>query len=253
MQVIKIDLRESAMEEGKPHPTATGVATSSQDAAEHVVHEFMLPPPPPDGQDYDAFAADDEAFAHDLYMSQLMELYGDDETWSAFTAGPERPGGARAGDPFDLNIQVGSFLSDGAGSSVQRDVAGDDATPFPTRSGRRIEPVERYVPPPARSGAQAFLRLPLTLGGAAAAYSTRPPATVSISHVGGTGTTPAVLLQALPAVAPATMPYSIADSGGPPRRRKTCVGSCRTYGGSCRPGRRRTGSLWHAIPHACCW
>uniref|UniRef100_A0A0E0M1L3 RBR-type E3 ubiquitin transferase n=1 Tax=Oryza punctata TaxID=4537 RepID=A0A0E0M1L3_ORYPU len=178
---------------GKPHPATTGGATCSHHEAAAAAADEV---------------AADEAFARDLYMSQLMEL-GDDE-WSRFAPVPERPDLAHGYLGFMDRVGSPSSLAGAGGAAGTRDQPividdDDDAPPPPAAAATR--PVQRYVPPPLRSVGRRSVATRQQPASAAArsatAFLPRPPGGAAAADIGTSSAT--ILAQALPAMAPSTI------------------------------------------------
>ncbi|EEE69771.1 hypothetical protein OsJ_29484 [Oryza sativa Japonica Group] len=162
------------MEGGKPHPAATGGgASSSHHAAAAAAADVAV----------------DEAFARDLYVSQLMEL-GDDD-WSSFAP------------PMDRVGSTSSLAAGAAGSRAQPIVIDDDDdAPAATAAARTVQ---LYVPPPLRSGGRRTVatRQQPAPARSATAFLPRPPGGAATADIGTSST--ATLPQGLPAaMAPST-------------------------------------------------
>uniref|UniRef100_A0A0E0ESI7 RBR-type E3 ubiquitin transferase n=1 Tax=Oryza meridionalis TaxID=40149 RepID=A0A0E0ESI7_9ORYZ len=162
------------MEGGKPHPAATGGgASSSHHAAAAAAADVAV----------------DEAFARDLYVSQLMEL-GDDD-WSSFAP------------PMDRVGSTSSLAAGAAGSRAQPIVIDDDDDAPAAAAAART--VQLYVPPPLRSGGRRTVatRQQPAPARSATAFLPRPPGGAATADIGTSST--ATLPQGLPAaMAPST-------------------------------------------------
>uniref|UniRef100_A0A0E0B3D3 RBR-type E3 ubiquitin transferase n=1 Tax=Oryza glumipatula TaxID=40148 RepID=A0A0E0B3D3_9ORYZ len=158
------------MEGGKPHPAATGGGASS---SHHAAADVAV----------------DEAFARDLYVSQLMEL-GDDD-WSSFAP------------PMDRVGSTSSLAAGAAGSRAQPIVIDDDDDAPAAAAAART--VQLYVPPPLRSGGRRTVatRQQPAPARSATAFLPRPPGGAATADIGTSST--ATLPQGLPAaMAPST-------------------------------------------------